>query len=86
MTSRLSADLRFACRSIWRRPAFSAVVIVTLGLGIAANTAMFGVVHATLIRPLPYEEPERLVLGRCTFASSAESVGPESMILRSSSL
>lgn len=67
MTSRLSADLRFAFRSIWRRPAFSAVVIVTLGLGIAANTAMFGVVHATLIRPLPYEEPERLVLGRCTF-------------------
>jgi putative ABC transport system permease protein len=63
----LAADLRFAFRSIRRHPAFAAVVILTLGLGIGANTAMFGVIRAALVEPLPYVEPDRLVYGRCTF-------------------
>ncbi|RPJ81916.1 MAG: FtsX-like permease family protein, partial [Acidobacteria bacterium] len=67
MLSNLRADLRFALRSLWRRPGFSAFIVLTLGLGIGANTAMFAVVHAALIKPLPYQDPERLVFGRCTF-------------------
>lgn len=48
-------------RSLLRRPGFAAVCIATIGLAIAANTAIFSVVHGTLLRPLPFREPERLV-------------------------
>jgi putative ABC transport system permease protein len=67
MLSDLCSDIRFAVRSIRRRPALAAVIVLTLGLGIGASTAMFALNHAVLLRPLPYFEPDRLVLGRCTF-------------------
>jgi putative ABC transport system permease protein len=58
---RLAADLRYGCRSLGNNPAFAAVVILTAALGIGANTSIFSVVYAVLLRPLPYREPARLV-------------------------
>jgi len=56
----LRQDLAFAARSLRRRPAFTAVALLTLGLGIGATTAMFTVVRSVLVRPLPFVEPEAL--------------------------
>ena len=55
------ADLRLALRSLARTPAFTAVVVLVLALGIGANTAIFSVVDAALLKPLPIPEPERVV-------------------------
>ncbi len=54
-------DVRYGFRAMRRSPAFSLVVILTLALGIGVNTAIFSVVHAVLLRPLPYPDSERLV-------------------------
>jgi predicted permease len=54
-------DLRFAWRGFMRTPGFLAVAIATLGLGIGANSAIFTLVNAVVLRPLPYADPERLV-------------------------
>ena len=57
----LSQDISFGIRSLRRAPAFAAAAILTLALGIGANTAIFSVVNALLLQPLPYDRPEELV-------------------------
>ena len=69
----LSLDLKYAVRSLLKRPSFPIVVLATIALGIGAATAIFSIVEAILLRPLPFEEPDRLV-----FASETDGEAPMS--------
>ncbi len=69
MLSTILSDLRMSARLALRQPGFTLVAVLTLSLGIGATTAMFALVHATLLKPLPYADPDRLVLARRTIGS-----------------
>jgi putative ABC transport system permease protein len=61
MFRRLTADVRYALRVFWRAPSFALAVIAVLAIGIGANIGIFSIVSAVLLRPLPFNQPERLV-------------------------
>ncbi len=71
MLQTLIQDLRFTIRQLWKRPGFTLTAILVLALGLGANTAIFSLVNAFLLRPLPYKDPARL-----TALFEREPVGP----------
>jgi len=67
-------DLKYAMRGLVKRPAFAALIIATLALGIGANTAMFSIVNSVLFRPLPYERPAELVYMYGAFKQGSQAM------------
>jgi len=77
----LFKDIKYGIRSFMKRPGLTAVALITLALGIGANTAIFSVVNAVVLRPLPYEDPDRLVtLWETMPGSDRRSVAPGNFV------
>ena len=76
MRDTLCRDVAYALRGLRRAPAFTLIIVLTLGAGLGAATAIFSVVNGVLLRPLPYREPERLVMIWNDFGQGAQSLPP----------
>jgi hypothetical protein len=71
----IASQIRIAVRSFLRRPAMLIVALLTLALGIGANTAIFSVINAVLLKPLPFNDPEKLVMVWSTAPNQALAEG-----------
>src|SRR5262245_53319153 len=87
MIADLWQDLRYGARMLLRQPVFTLIAVLTLGLGIGANTAIFSLVNAVLLRPLPFAEPERLVWtwGEFSGGNRASTSSPDFLDYRAQS-
>src|ERR1041384_1942638 len=65
-------DFRFALRSLLRNPGFTVVSVLTLALGIGANSSIFTLINGTILKQLPYRDPQRLMLLRLTMTDGGE--------------
>src|SRR5436305_5280684 len=72
--SMLWKDLGYACRRLWKQPGFTLVALLALALGIGANTAIFSLLDAVVLKPLPYRQAERIV---AVWATSPEQGLPQ---------